>query len=325
MAIPPTNKSSSSSSENSFDPNNLIEALNESDDLTEIGDILLLIKESETIQLMIDESICGCKYCLMDRLKQAYQEAREELNLYQQSSDMDNEAVEHWFKTFEERYKDEIVTFPFKCEESFGKQPILTHEQEQSLLKDAQENTTETDCICQECILREVSYLAYKLASNKNIPCPESWKKDKKAGSRWLKDFNVKHKDILSSFPSTCKITSFFMEIFTSSNSSQEKIRKYDVPLKIKDILLFTKEEEILQQMVNDKQSVCGCKYCLIDRLKKVYQEAHEELFYPQSDTVNEGIENWFQNFEERYKDEISIFPIRCGRSDYETTINFVY
>jgi len=320
MTTQPTSKPSSSFTEHSFYSSNSMEEFNENNDLTEIGDILLSIKENETIQLMIDEFICGCKYCLMDRLKQTYQEACEELNLYQQSSDMDNEAFEHWFKNFEERFKDEIATFPFKCEKLFGKQPILTHEQEQSLLKDAHENTTETDCVCQECMLREVSYLAYKLASDKNIPCPESWKRDKKAGSRWLKDFKVKHKDSLSFFPRTCKIASFFTEIFKSSNSSREKIRKYNVPIKIKDILLFTKEEEILKQMIDDKQSVCGCKYCLMDRLKKVYQEAREELCCPQSDMDNEAVENWFQNFEERYKDEISILPIRCGRSEESIT-----
>jgi len=189
-------------------------------DLIEIGDILLMNKEDETIQLMIEESICGCKCCLIDRLKQAYQEAREELKPYQQSSNnegMDkaiDEVVKLWFKCFEERYKDDISTLPIKCEESFGKQPILTSEQEQSLLKDAQENITQTDCVCQECILREVSHLAYKLASNTNIPYPESWKRDKKAGLRWLKDFKVKHELSLSFFPNICKTTSFFMEVF---------------------------------------------------------------------------------------------------------------
>jgi len=324
MTTQPTSKSSSSCTENNFDSSNLMEELNEKNDLTEIGDILLFIKENETLQFMIDESICGCKCCLMDRLKQAYQEACEELNLYQQSSNMDNEAVEHWFKNFEKKYEEDIAAFPFICEESLGKQPILTYEQEQSLLKDAQENITETNCVCQECILREVSYLAYKLVSDKNIYYPEAWNKHKKAESQWLKAFTKRYKSIFSCYPTTCKITSFFTEVFKSSNSSREK-KKYNGSIEIKDILLFIKEEEILKQMMDNKQSVCGCKYCLMDRLKKVYQEACEEAMLCDTMTIDpqtkmEAIKNWFQNFEKRYKDEISIFPIRCGRSEESIT-----
>jgi len=296
--------------------------------LTEIRDILLFRMEEEMLQQMMDElqSICGCECCLMDRLKKAYQEAREKLKLYPQSSNVNNETIENWFKNFEERYKDIILVFPFRCDESMEKQPILTFEEELSLLKDIQENCTRADCICQECILREVSISAYKLAFNTNIPYPESWTKHKKAGSRWLKDFKVKHNIFFLSFPTTCKLTSSQSSMsgsptsFTeneSLNSSQKEISESNIPIEIKDILLFIKEEEILKQMMDNKQSVCGCECCLTNRLKKVYQKARKELIlYPQSSNMDkEAVKMWFKNFEDRHKNEISKFPSRCKLS----------
>jgi len=309
------------------------EEKSKSNDFTEIRDILLFRMEEEMLQQMMDElqSICGCDCCLMDRLKKAYQEAREELKLYPQSSNVANETIEHWFKNFEERYKDIILVFPFRCDESIEKQPILTFEEELSLLKDIQENCTKANCICQECVLREASILAYKLAFNTNIPYPESWKKHKKAGSRWLKDFKVKHNIFFLSFPTICKLTSSHSSMsgspssFTeneSFNSLQKEISESNIPIEIKDILLFTKEKEILKQMMDNKQSVCGCECCLTDRLTKIYQKTRKELIlYPRSSNMDKkAVEMWFKNFEDRHKNEISKFPSRCKLSEEAIT-----
>jgi len=314
---------SSSSSENEK---------NKSNYLTEIQDILLFRKEEEMLEQMMDElqSICGCECCLMDRLKKAYQKAREELKLYPQSSNVDNEAIKNWFKNFEERYKDIILVFPFRCNESIEKQPIWTFEEELSLLKDIQENCTRADCICQECVLRKASILAYKLAFNTNIPYPESWTKHKKAGSQWLKNFKINHNIFFSSFPPVCKLTTSQSSTSESPsslteneslNSSQKEISK-NIPIEIQDILLFTKEEEILKQMMDNKQSVCGCECCLTDRLKKVYQKARKELIlYPRSSNMDKiAVKMWFKNFEDRHKNEISKFPNRCKLSEEAIT-----
>jgi len=325
--------------------NNLREEISKSNAPIQVKNILLFTKEKEILTKMMEnrQSVCGCKSCLMDRLKQAYQEPREELKLYQQSlnmdklkmaMNMDNEIVEKWFKNFEERYKDEISTFPIRCEESIEKQPILTSEEESSLLKDLEENCTRADCTCQECVTREVSFLAYKLVKikqdkYKNIPCPESWKRHKKAESRWLKAFKVRHNMFFSNFLSICKITSPQPSTSGSSSSMENVSESFNILQKgmseyiplIENILLFIKEQEILKQMMEDKQSVCGCECCLMNRLKKVYQEAREKLYpltlYPQlSNTDNEAVEMWFNNFEAKYRNKISKFPNRCELSE---------
>jgi len=160
-----------------------------------------------------------------------------------------------------------------------------------------------------------VSVLAYELASDENISYPESWEKHKKAESWWLKDFKVRHKDFISDFPTICKITfrpSTSKTEFSSSmenvsdvslNSLQEEKNKNNIPIEIGDILLFIKEEKILKQM-KEKQSICGCDYCLIGYLKKSYQEICEELNrYPQSSNMdNKIVEKWFKNFENDIK-----------------------
>jgi len=319
-------QSSMSGSSSSFFSEN--ESSNSSQDEIsniEIQDILLFAKEEEILkQMMVDKQpVCDCKCCMMDRLENAYLEACEELK-FSQSSNMDNEAIEKWFEKFEERYKVKILKIPNRCKLSTQQQPILTVEEELSLLPDIEQNSNNENCNCQECVLREVPFLAYKLVSDKNIPCPESWEKHNKAGLWWLKDFKAKHEIFISFYSTICKKTSFPPSIreptsFTENisellNNLREELSKSNAPVEIEDILIFTKEEEILMKMMENRQSVCGCKSCLMDRLKQAYQEACEELkLYQQSLNMdNEIVEKWFKNFEERYKDKILTFPFRC-------------
>lgn len=101
---------------------------------------------------------------------------------------------------------------------------------------------------------------------------------------------------------------------YYSSNSSGGDTDEHEskVPTEI-----FTKEEEIslLKQIQEHKQSlcICICKFCSIDRLKRlVYRVACEKKkLYPQSwDEEQQAGSEWLEEFEKRHKDEFSKFPL---------------
>jgi len=219
---------------------------------------------------------------------------------------------------------------------SIKKQSTLTVQEELSLFRDIELNRTTGECICLKCVKRKIPFLAYKLASDKNIYYPEVWNEHKKAESQWLKAFTKRYKSIFSCYPTTCKrtlsqpsmsgLSSSFMENIFKPNSSQNEISKsifkeVKIFKKTRENFLSIIEEKILKQIMEDKQSGCGCKSCLMDCLKKAYQEVCEKMkLYPQSILqTNEEFEKRLKNFEERHKNKILKFPLICKIISEET------
>ncbi|XP_024868422.1 uncharacterized protein LOC112452448 [Temnothorax curvispinosus] len=106
----------------------------------------------------------------------------------------------------------------------------------------------------------------------------------------------------------------FFTDDSTeSSDSSKEEIDEHRSNVS----KIFTKKEErrLLKKLVGNKQSVCVCKSCSIDRLKRsAYQAARErKKSYPKSWNKNRQAESqWMRKFEVRHKKIISKLSLAC-------------
>ncbi|XP_067213166.1 uncharacterized protein [Linepithema humile] len=89
------------------------------------------------------------------------------------------------------------------------KKSVLTFDEEIFLLNQLKKKT-QRQCICQNCIKKELPIIAYRFVKNQNKLYPALWNRDKKAGKRWLEDFlTVHYHKILVSFPLHCKKESF--------------------------------------------------------------------------------------------------------------------
>jgi len=276
-----------------------------------IGNILLFTKEQEILKQMMEDkqSVCVCECCLMNRLKKVYQEAREKLILYPQLSNMDNEAVEMWFKNFEAKYRNKISKFPNRCklsEKSIKQQPVFTFEDELLLLVYIEMNSMKEDCICQECLLKEVSFLAYELASDNNVPYPESWEQHKKVDLQWLKDFAKRHKSKIFKFPLICKIIS-------EETIKEQESSKLVFDLKQERSLLIDLE-------ANSTKGDCICQKCVLEKLPfLVYKLAYDEnlknkiIRYPKSwNRYKKAGRDWMKDFIKRHEKEFAKLSFSC-------------
>lgn len=105
-------------------------------------------------------------------------------------------------------------------------------------------------CNCQNCLMEELPFLAYKLAHDINKCYPESWDKDKKAGADWTKRFIECYTNKISKVPSDCKI---------------KLSRK--LPYMPDEVFTINDGQLLLTQLRNMKEIHCICKVCVIKKI----------------------------------------------------------
>jgi len=91
----------------------------------------------------------------------AYKIARKYKRNYPESWDRGKQAGESWVYHFVVRYKDVISKFSSVCKKGFT---ILIKEDERLLLTQLQEIEIQHGCKFKNCIIKELTILAYKIA-----------------------------------------------------------------------------------------------------------------------------------------------------------------
>jgi len=123
-----------------------------------------------------------------------------------------------------------------------SKPRVLTKEDDRLLLTQLQEMEIQHDCKCKNCMMKELSILAYKIARKYKRNYPESRDRNKQAGESWVYRFVARYKNEISKFSSVCK----------------------------KELTILTKEDErlLLTQLQEiETQHGCKCKNCTIKEL----------------------------------------------------------
>ncbi|XP_077261698.1 uncharacterized protein LOC143897176 [Temnothorax americanus] len=278
-------------------------------------------------------SLCMCVSCSMNELKNlAYRVAREKKRPYPKSWNKNQQTNSEWLKKFENRHSDKITELFFPiCKAEFtqalmseqhysSSKEMFTLGQEQAILTYIK--LIKKNCICKNCIMKEIAVEAYRIAREMEKYYPESWDTDKQAGRDWLKSFEERNRDEILKLSPICEAELFqettnrqrspLEEIFTLEEESEE-LELGEEPEKI-----FTMEEErsLLKEVKElAEKGFCDCVSCVLEELKLLaYVRAWGQINpYPLSWDTNQCADRvWLNEFVKRHDSELAKIPTVC-------------
>lgn len=271
-------------------------------------------EEVSLLQQIIEDrqSLCMCISCSMNDLKYlAYQVVRKKKKPYPKSWNKNQQTNSEWLKKFEVRHRDKITNlFSPICnaeviqvltsKQHFSSNEILTFEEEQALLAHIQ---MRTDCICKNCIMKEVTVEAYKVVHDMEKYYPKSWDLNKQVGHDWLEGFEMRHRDEMLKLLPTC-------EAELSQEMTNQQQSSY------REIFTWKEEQALLKEIqIIAETGYCNCISCSLEELKWLAYETALEMMkpYPKSWDKNQCAGyKWLNEFVTRHNSELSKFSHFC-------------